>query len=441
MKHFRIPPVIVFCLLLCALLTACGQKNPYAGITELQTVFEEADLAELENYTDLMSIDFRGSADTDAVIAWKNAHPDIAVLYDIALPDGTRVDPGITELDLSEISPAELNDYVDVLAYLPAVEHIDLGSESEKHRLSFEDIAALQEAHPEIDLDYSFERFGVPLTLKDEQISFSHIKMDDEGETVREFIGCMKNCSYLDMDFCGVSNEAMAQIRDENPDMKVVWRVWFGTNYSVRTDVDKILASQPTKGGDLTPSSTAGLYYCTDIEYLDIGHNPGIGNIDFVKNMPKLKVLVMSMTGMSDLSALAECENLEYLEAFTNQISDLSPLSGLKNLKHLNVQNNQLSDISPVYGLDLIRFSIGCMHAVPLEQRNEYRELHPDCDFNDISGYSELGTWKYDGYDEVTQRVTLSPYFEPVCKKFGYETLDYSFTWLDPLYDAPEDNK
>ena len=52
-----------------------------------------------------------------------------------------------------------------------------------------------------------------------------------------------------DRDYCGVSNEAMAQIRDENPNVEVVWRIWFGENYSVRTDVERILASKPTVGG------------------------------------------------------------------------------------------------------------------------------------------------------------------------------------------------
>lgn len=51
------------------------------------------------------------------------------------------------------------------------------------------------------------------------------------------------------MDSCGVSDEEMAAIRDDFPDVNVVWRIWFGTGYSVRTDVEKILASQPQRAG------------------------------------------------------------------------------------------------------------------------------------------------------------------------------------------------
>ena len=51
------------------------------------------------------------------------------------------------------------------------------------------------------------------------------------------------------MDNTGVSNEALAKIREQSPNIDVVWRVWFGTNYSVRTDTERILASSRPSAG------------------------------------------------------------------------------------------------------------------------------------------------------------------------------------------------
>ena len=104
-------------------------------------------------------------------------------------------------------------------------------------------------------------------------MNLSHISITDNGELVRQVISCMPNLRYLDMDTCGVDNVHMAHIRDDFPNIKVVWRIWFGTNYTVRTDVKKILASMPSVGGDLTVANTYNLRYCTEVKYLDVGHN------------------------------------------------------------------------------------------------------------------------------------------------------------------------
>ena len=150
------------------------------------------------------------------------------------------------------------------------------------------------------------------------------------------------------MDSCGVDDEHMAAIRDDYPDVKVVWRVWFGPKktYSVRTNAIRILASAPETAGSLTQASTQSLKYCTDIKYLDIGHNEYLYKIDFVRYMPNLEVFIVMDGTISDISVLANCPHLEYLELFTNTITDLTPLSGLKELKHLNIcWNRKLADI------------------------------------------------------------------------------------------------
>ena len=46
----------------------------------------------LDGFTALRTADFRGSDCTDEIIAWAQAHPQVDVTYDVALPDGTRVD-------------------------------------------------------------------------------------------------------------------------------------------------------------------------------------------------------------------------------------------------------------------------------------------------------------------------------------------------------------
>ena len=110
----------------------------------------------------------------------------------------------------------------------------------------------------------------------------------------------------------------MEQIRDALPGVKVVWRIWFGQSYSVRTDVEKILASKPSAGGLLWDSDVQVLKYCTDVKYIDLGHNERITDISFAAYMPKLEVAIFAMNDIADISALANCPELEYLEIQTN---------------------------------------------------------------------------------------------------------------------------
>ena len=285
-----------------------------------------------------------------------------------------------------------------------------------------------------VDAAGNFEFYGKQFNLFDETLDLNHIRIDDNGELVKQLIPCMPNLQFVDMDFCNVDNEHMAEIRDAFPDIKVVWRVWFGGDYSVRTDVEKILASCPGVAGPLLPTNTDGLNYCTDVKYLDIGHNGYLKEIDFVKNMPNLEVLIVAMDDVSDISALANCPHLEFLEIQTNNITDISALSELHELKHLNIARNEnLSDISPLYGLtQLERLWIGNVDPVPKEQVEKMQQAAPDCDIN-TKVFDPHDLWRYHREGGYTDRYAL------LVEQFGYDKHDYSYSWKDPKYYAAEE--
>jgi hypothetical protein len=273
----------------------------------------------------------------------------------------------------------------------------------------------------------------------------------------------MRACTWLDMDSCGVDNEHMAVIRDENPNVEVIWRVWFGTNYSVRTNVTKILASMPSKGGYLDDRVNESLKYCTKVRYLDLGHNEHISDFEFIRYMPDLEVVVISMTGISDLSPFTSCPNLLYLEAGNTRISDVSPLAECKNLKHLNIGTNiGIRDISPLFDLYMKRLWIGSYTPVPPAQVAEMQERHPSCIINTSApsglerdarggaaneGYV-LGWKNYQNYLTVDWNYYSAtgsfPAQRPIgwfkviykCFEYNLSTGAYAFSWNDPKYNA-----
>ena len=343
-----------------------------------------------------------------------------------------------TALELDGLTHSEAESARIFISCMKNLRSVELGQELEEDALTWEDIAVLEQAAPEAEFDYAFKLFGREHSLQDSVLDLNHIKMDDEGALVKQAALCMPNLKKLDMDFCGVSDEAMADIRDSLPNAEVVWRIWFGTGYSVRTDVERILASNPGKGGELTGENAASLKYCTKVKLLDLGHNSYLDDLSFINYMPELEVVIVAMANWTDISPLANCPNLEYAEIQNSGLNDLTPLSGLKNLKHLNIGYCfALHDITPLYELtQLERLWIGRFTPIPLDQIEHMRECAPDCEINVTTTLDpNADGWRYLGYNEFGT-MQLAPRYELLREQFHYSENPYCYAYIenDPLY-------
>ena len=494
-------------------VTLGGTKYP-ASTKNITAVISRWDVEELDRFTQLESVDLRGSSCYQEIAAWADAHPETEVNFSIPLANGSSFDSRAEELDLTWIDTEHLSETLGVLRYakglravrlgevggsrlslqdlirihelfpdlqldftaviggrtvdssasvvdLSALTHedapaaalvlgqmngmrtVELGSQ-ESSQLTWEDIALLKASAPDASFSYRFSLYGKELDLDAETLDFRGVQIDDEGASLYPVLSCMNRCTCLDMDSTGVSDEALATIRDLFPKTKVVWRVWFGDLYSVRTDVERILASKPSVGGMIT--DTKPLTYCRDVKYLDLGHNDEMTDINFAMYMPKLEVLIIAMTGVSDLSPLKNCANLEYLELNSSpHIRDLSPLEGHTALRHLNIAGcPEVSDISPLYGITkLERLWIGNETPVPEAQVAKMREAAPGCTIDTTTSDPHGNAWRFSAYDPDIPKYYWVPRHELLREQLGYNYQEYSFYWLDPLcgLEAPAEYK
>ncbi len=358
---------------------------------------------------------------------------------------GQEIRHDTESIDLSTMGHGDTETVRAVLSCLTKLKTVELGRESDhSDRLTLEDVAGIGRACPNARLNYSFTLYGKEVTLSDTELDFSYGEIEDEGEAVRTILPLMTSCRTLDMDSAGVSHEAMAVIRDENPNVNVVWRVWFGDNYSVRTDVERILASMESVGGVIYDADV--LKYCTKVKYLDLGHNPELHDGGFIRCMPELEVLIIAMDGFRDISFLDNCPKLEYLEIFSTDISDLTPLADKKNLRHLNICcMPKLTDISPLYELpDLERLWIGSETPIPAEQVEHMKSVAPYCEINTTVADPTLeGGWRFTRYDPEEPKYWWVPRYELLREQIGYNYQEYSFYWLDPKCreEAPAEYK
>ena len=266
-----------------------------------------------------------------------------------------------------------------------------------------------------------FTLFGQEVERAQESLEFRRVQIGDEGlAQIREALDAMPNCRYLKLDDCGTSDEAMAALREEYEGRtKVVWRVHFGA-FSDLTDTKIIHAVAEEQGTYITDKMCEVLRYCTETEYIDIGHDP-LTTIEFCRYMPKLKALIVSYNNITDLSPLENCKDLYLLEMFCcRRLSDLSPLAKCENLELLNFAYTAVTDITPLYGLKKLRILDGARNDVPQEQIDEIRALMPDClitfegmDIHQMGWRKETPTTYFDWYLEIREI-------------FGYLRNDYS---------------
>ena len=444
--------LLLLVLLLCLAAAGCGKSGDPAAIetapaaepleiggqslspdtTDLTAVLSAGETAQLDKLPNLHFADLSGSENVEEISAWAKAHPDISVKYTVTLPDGTVLPSDTRSVDFSAASGSDALAAAPALSLLQNLKILKLGRE--RSSVSWDDIRKLREFLPETSFQYSFDLYGKECDLSSSTISLFHIPVEDNAERIDLVMSCMPQLTYVDMDSCGVSNERMEELHLKYPDVKIVWRVWFGEAYSVRTDVVRILASKPSVGGMLDNNDAKILYYCHDVRFLDLGHNKALSDYSFVRGMPKLEVAVLSMCDCSDMSPLADCPELEYLEIFSTECSDLTPLKNLTKLRHLNIANNLgITDLSPLYGLkDLERLWIGSWTVLTNEQIAEMQRHVPKCEIN-TTVYADptADGWRYvviDGESYMAER-----YYVLRLQFDDYKFSSYSFSRNDPL--------
>lgn len=353
-----------------------------------------------------------------------------------------------TSLDLTGISPEEVSLFCDVAPHMAFLNSIELGNETSTP-ISWENIARMQELAPQAEIHYSFSLYGEPMTLDTDYIDLRMIPVDDNGEAVMAALPCMKHCTYLDMDSCGVDDAHMVQIRDAFPDIKVVWRVFFGTmNYSVRTDVKTILASLSGSGdyaGITNDESCIPLTYCTDVVNLDLGHNSNMRSTLFLRYMPDLEVFITYENYLRDISDLVYCKKLRYLELFGSSMSDISPIAELENLTDLMLAScYNVSDISAIIPADVLPklerlYIAGTSYYVPDEQIEQFKANHPNCEVNTTE--NSVGEhWRFIDVGIGNSPENRVPRYQEMCDIFHYRAPNnsaYNFSQNDPYTRTP----
>ena len=474
--------VIALLLVLSFCLVGCSTVNENAGVEELLLVLTEEDFVYLEDYPDLKRLDLTGTTCYDAIMAYKEAHPEVEVIYTVTLggekyaPDvkeltleagsfemeelmdtlrylpevtqlnlpgtpltdeelaaftaaypqinvkysmallGKTYDPDITELNLSGMTSAQVAEAAEVLPQFEYVTSVELMDEKGECALTLEDVKTLQEALPGAVFNYTFEFYGQTLSTADTTVEYYDVHFGNESEQdIRNALDVLTNCTYFKLDNCDVDSVIMASIRDDYPDVKVVWRIW-ADKFTMCTDETMVRMTFNLDNEDIDE-----LKYCTDVTYMDIGHNSSLTDISFVEYMTKLECVIVSGAPLTDISYFADHDSLIWLElCFCGNVKDISVLSTCDNLKYLNISYSQVSDLSALEHLPLER--LNAMHTnISSATEKQFVEWHPEC-ISVFEGKQPYGYgWRYNDHG-----YTFFEYYANMREVFRYAEEGYS---------------
>ena len=294
------------------------------------STLSEEDLVALSYLTELDAVDARGCGDYENLMALQAQHPGVKLRYDVII-DGKTYPHTTTEMtfDGDEPEGAEL---LEKLRYLPDMKSIHFV----QPQTAAEDLRALRQQYPQIDSTWELDVLGQTFPDDVTELDFSGTLMNSV-DTLEAQMAYFPDLEKLILSDCGLDYEYLAAYRDRvREHYKVVWTVVCG-RISLRTDEETLMSYKFNKF-DLQDKELVNLKYCEDMVCVDLGHNY-LRSCDWAAYMPKLKYLILAHNnGLRDISGLANCKELVYLEIGWTALRDLSPLLGCTSLEDINMK-------------------------------------------------------------------------------------------------------
>jgi len=466
-------------LVLCIAITGCAAEEN-AKAEELSLILAEEEFAVLDQFPNLKKLDLTGTDCYEAILAYMDSHPQVAVTYSVRL-GGDDYPSDVTGL---ELHPGEF-DYqllLENLKYLPNVQKISFPDTD----LAMEQFEKLEKTYPGITLDYMAPLLGVMYEPGVTELDLSHMQPSQVEEVIAQ-LPRFTRLTYVElMDGSGKSSLAPADVKilqDAAPNVTFHYTFsFFGQTLSttdevivydeveigneneakIREALDILDSCKQFKLDDcgvdtpimaslrqdypniridwririsyynictdetflrmhviLDNQTAADLQYCTKVKYMDISSNSKLTDFSFIASMPELECLVASNCPVTDLTPLQNLKNLTWLELGYCKMADLAPLSGCENLKYLNISHTGISDLAPVNSLPLERF-IAISTALSDEAEAAFEAAHTGCITRWEGNYPYGTGWRFN-----EDGKTYFEYYDTMREIFRYDDSTY----------------
>lgn len=484
---------VVLLALLAVCLAGCQEETPKPTNTEqtqqsqetppvesLTLVVTAEDIAQLEQYPELKTVDLTGSTCYAAIAEYMAKHPQVAVTYTVSL--GSREAGNDTAELVLKPSDYVWETLLENLAYLPKLGRIEFpGTE-----LSMEQITALREAYPNLTVDYTVSLLGVELSASTAELDLTGLQPSQVEQTARvcSLLPGLTNVELMDASgqsalsiedvgkLCAAAPQAVfhyvfelfgktVSTTDERiefvkqdignegeQELRNALAILGGCSYLLLDDcgfdseilakaredfpntkvVWRIYAGTRNYMTDtevlravyhVDDTNSYEMRYCNEVKYMDLGHNTEMTDLSFISFMPDLEIVILSGSPIKDLSPFAGNESIEFLElAYCGALEDVSPLAECPNLKYLNISYSKVKDLSPLKDLPMERICyLGS--GFSKSERDTLNGQFPEC-WITLDGRTPYGKgWRYDD-----EGYTFSEIYKKVREVFNYDAID-----------------
>ncbi len=326
--------------------------------------------------------------------------------------NGCLIAPETTEIDLREAEGLSADQMELLLGDLPQLRKVTMNVPDEQM------LSVISRNKEQIQFIYDVQAFGQTFSTASTVIDLGDAVTDDN---VQELVDLLKQMPALEealMYESTLSQANMDMLFDGNPDVFFGWTIKMcRKKYVLRTDAEAFSTKIGAPMNYYTEKDLYQLRYCTRLQALDLGHN-AIEKLDFLYNMPHLKLLILADNRLDDIGPIASLKELEYLELFMNyEIGDLSELSELP-LRHLNLRycgskDNPLELDAIVNIKTLERFWSSKYYT---EENGEQRlkAALPDCEVSITRNASTDNGWRETDVYPVVVRIFDTGKYEPI---------------------------
>ena len=361
----------------------------------------EEDINLLNVFSKLAYVDASGSTAYEALYAFRNTHPDVAVHYtmnvgDVSIDENSEsliVPPGadakelmtnlkafdrIAVIDLRSSGWDEeavrffINEYPEIRimrmirlgdqVFDSETEMLDLRSFGQANAETLiselaafpmlksaalpeawteSDIEKFRSAYPAISVVGPVPAFGQTIAGTAEEVDLSRTKMKDtdDVEAMLTQLPFVKKVILCD---CGLSDDQMEQLCSAHPDIRFVWTIVIGKR-KLRTDAVGFSTKNPSK----YTSAKASDKYNESVKKAVRLHE---GDIEALKYCTDLEALDLGHNYLTnnDLAVISGLTKLKVLILADNKITDISCLTTLKYLEYIELFMNRIPDLSPL---------------------------------------------------------------------------------------------
>ena len=309
----------------------------------------------------------------------------------------------------------------EILALLgeTALEYVDASAST-----CYPELLALHAALPDCVIDYSLDLGGQTVRSTDTAAALEKGNAITPEE-LTEKLDYLPWLEELDIFALNWPEADCLAVMEAHPGLKLIWPVRF-IDYVVPSNIT-CFSSQPRTLFCTTERLMPLFTYCTDLVALDLGHQV-LRDLEPIRNLKKLKVLILADSAITDISPLEDLTELEYLELFVNAaITDFTPLEKLTKMVDLNLcycnQLDNLDFLDNMPNLEMAWFSFGYNRFTP-EQQAKVREAHPDCTFMFLPGRESTG----DGWRQTDRNVEIRRAFR------NWRLVEKFVSWDDVTY-------